>query len=42
MPEGFSGNGGLKYQQGRGKKVPAPTGSFSFPRTAIFQRRVSF
>jgi hypothetical protein len=33
MPEGFSRNGGKKYQQGRGKKVPAPTGSFSiFPK----------
>jgi hypothetical protein len=41
MPEGFPGNGGRKYQQGRVKKVPAPTGSFSIPRTAIFQKRVS-
>jgi hypothetical protein len=42
MPEGFSGNGGIKYQQRRGKKVSSPTGSFSIHRTAIFQRRVSF
>jgi hypothetical protein len=27
---------------GEGQNVPAPTGSFSLPRTAIFQRRASF
>jgi hypothetical protein len=31
----------VKYSMGEGQDVPAPTKGFSFPKTAIFQRRSS-
>jgi hypothetical protein len=33
----------VKYHRiGEGQNVPAPTGGFSVPRIALFQRRASF